>query len=489
MASVRGPGVTGGGSTAAWGAPPARADRAASTGGIDARPAPGGGPVASARGTDAPGRPFVVDGVGAGWRPEIAGWVADVPELGFCEVIAESLAPAGPPRGVVDLRERGVPVIPHGIRLSLGGAEPLDPARVTHLAACADALDAPLVSEHVAFVRAGGREAGHLLPVPRTREALDVLAANVARLSAELTVPLALEVIAALFDWPDDEFAEPEFLAALLDRTGALLLLDVANVYANAVNRGRTRGPLLDRILDLVPADRIGYVHVAGGSARHDEAGLYHDTHTDPVPDAGARPARAPGRARAGGAGAAGARRPLPARRRAHRRARRRSRRRPAHDPRAPDGESPFPGRRVSVFEHAVSGFRRTLAERQAALVAALVAGAPDPAGLRPRPPRRRPPRAAAQAGGRGGEALAGARRVPGPRWSTAFAAHHAGREPVGGLRDGWDVARALRAGAERRRRRASSRDREAALALRRRRTTAPRAASRTAVAAPLTGG
>src|SRR6185503_7435033 len=274
------------GSTAAWGAPPARADRAASTGGIDGRPAPGGGPVASVRGTDAPGRPFVVDGVGAGWRPEIAGWVADVPDLGFCEVIAESVAPAGPPRGVVDLRARGVPVIPHGIRLSLGGAEPLDPARVTQLAACADALDAPLVSEHIAFVRAAGREAGHLLPVPRTREALDVLAANVARLSAELTVPVALEVIAALFDWPDDELAEPEFLAAVGDRTGALLLLDVANVYANAVNRAQDPRVVLDEILDLVPADRIGYVHVAGGSARHDEAGYYHDTHTDPVPDA-----------------------------------------------------------------------------------------------------------------------------------------------------------------------------------------------------------
>jgi len=188
----------------------------------------------------------------------------------------------------VDLLERGVPVIPHGIRLSLGGAEPLDAARVTHLAACAEALGAPLVSEHIAFVRAGGREVGHLLPVPRTREALDVLATHVAQLQTELTVPVALEVIAALFDWPDDELAEPEFLAALLDRTDALLLLDVANVYANAVNRSQDPRAVLDRILDLVPADRIGYVHVAGGGVRHDDAGLalYHDTHTDPVPDA-----------------------------------------------------------------------------------------------------------------------------------------------------------------------------------------------------------
>lgn len=45
-------------------------------------------------------------GAGIGRRPEIAGVVADLPGWGFCEVIAESLAPAVPPRGVVELRER-----------------------------------------------------------------------------------------------------------------------------------------------------------------------------------------------------------------------------------------------------------------------------------------------------------------------------------------------------------------------------------------------
>ena len=119
------------------GAPPARADRAASTGGIDGRPAPGGGPVASVRGTDAPGRPFVVDGVGAGWRPEIAGWVADVPDLGFCEVIAESLAPAVPPRGVVDLRERGLDVT-RPMLVGIDGSKALRKAVV-------DVLDHPVI--------------------------------------------------------------------------------------------------------------------------------------------------------------------------------------------------------------------------------------------------------------------------------------------------------------------------------------------------------
>jgi uncharacterized protein (UPF0276 family) len=138
-------------------------------------------------------------------------------------------------------------------------------------------LDAPLVSEHIAFVRAGGTEAGHLLPVPRTRDALDVLVDNVLLAQAQLPVPLALEPIAALFEWPEDEMDEATFLTELLDRTGAWLLLDVANVYANATNRGAAPGALLARL----PLERISYVHIAGG-AEHD--GLYHDTHTDPVP-------------------------------------------------------------------------------------------------------------------------------------------------------------------------------------------------------------
>lgn len=227
-------------------------------------------------------------GTGVGWRPEIAHVLGDTAGLGFCEVIAEALPRAGTAPGAAvpaplrSLAAAGTTVIPHGVRLSLGGTEPVEPDRVAHLAACAEAVGAPLVSEHISFVRAGGREAGHLLPLPRTREALDVLAANIARTRSELDVPLAVEPIAALFDWPEDEFTEPEFLTRLLDRTGALLLLDVANVYANALNRGQDARA----VLDAMPLDRIAYCHVAGGSAEPTHDGLYHDTHTDPVPDA-----------------------------------------------------------------------------------------------------------------------------------------------------------------------------------------------------------
>jgi hypothetical protein len=204
-----------------------------------------------------------------------------LPGCRFVEVVAESLCGGQLPAPLAALIERGVTVVPHGTRLSLGGTDPLDPGRVARLAGVAAALDAPLVSEHIAFVRAGGQEAGHLLPLPRTREALDVLARNIGHVQAELGIPLAVEPIAALFDWPEDEYTEPDFITELLLRTGAWLLLDVANTYANARNRGIDPVTMLDRL----PLDRVTYVHVAGGSLEPGGPELYHDTHTAATPE------------------------------------------------------------------------------------------------------------------------------------------------------------------------------------------------------------
>jgi uncharacterized protein (UPF0276 family) len=217
-------------------------------------------------------------GLGIGWRPELAVAIDRRADLGFVELLAEDFDPGEPlPPAIHRLRRRGVRLVPHGVSLSLGGAEPLDRERLDHLARLAKLCDAPLVSEHIAFVRAEGTETGHLLPVPRTRAGLDVLVAHIHEAQAALPVPLALENIATLIDWPESEFDEATFLREILERTDALLLLDIENVYANARNHGGDTSALLDRL----PLERLAYVHVAGG---HDRDGLYHDTHTDPVP-------------------------------------------------------------------------------------------------------------------------------------------------------------------------------------------------------------
>ena len=215
-------------------------------------------------------------GLGIGWRPELALAIERREALGFIEVTAENVQFDDIPPALTRMVTRGVPVIVHGLSLSLGGAERPDPRRLDHLARVAERLNARLVSEHLAFVRADGLEAGHLLPVPRTREALEVIVDNVAWARSLLPFPLALENIATLVEWPGAEMDEASFLAELLGRTDTGLLFDVSNMYANARNGGWDPVSALARL----PLDRLAYVHVAGGTVRDD---LYHDTHAHPI--------------------------------------------------------------------------------------------------------------------------------------------------------------------------------------------------------------
>ncbi|MFJ4918556.1 DUF692 domain-containing protein [Streptomyces sp. NPDC088725] len=222
-------------------------------------------------------------GIGIGWRPEIADAVESLGGIDWVEAVAENLCPGHLPDSLLRLRERGVTVVPHGVSLGLGGADRPGPGRLADLAARAEALGSPLVTEHIAFVRAGGAltaspvlEAGHLLPVPRTWDALRVLCENVRIAQDSLPVPLAVENIAALISWPDEDMSEGQFLAELVERTGVRLLIDVANLHTNHVNRGEDPAKALDEL----PVEAIAYVHVAGGVERD---GVWHDTHAHPV--------------------------------------------------------------------------------------------------------------------------------------------------------------------------------------------------------------
>ncbi|MGJ5891969.1 multinuclear nonheme iron-dependent oxidase [Streptomyces niveiscabiei] len=209
-----------------------------------------------------------------------------MPGVDWVEAVAENLCPGHLPESLQRLRARGVTVVPHGVSLGLGGAERPDEGRLKALAERVEALGSPLVTEHIAFVRAGGAltataalEAGHLLPVPKTRDALDVLCENIRIAQDALPVPLAVENIAALLAWPGEEMTEGQFLYDLVDRTGVRLLIDVANLHTNHVNRGED--PF--RALAELPVEAIAYVHVAGGIEKD---GVWHDTHAHPVPPA-----------------------------------------------------------------------------------------------------------------------------------------------------------------------------------------------------------
>lgn len=220
-------------------------------------------------------------GVGIGYRPRLSASLLHRPEhVDFVEVVAEACHAEERLDECAALADVW-PVLVHGVKTSLGSADGIDDARARQLGKIARRLRAPIISEHVAFVRAGKREIGHLTELPLTREAVDVIARNVVAVRRHLPdVPLLLENVARGFVWPTamNEMSEGAFHGEIAERTGCDLLLDLGNLYANALNAARDPRALLAEY----PLERVGMLHVAGGRL---EDGFYFDTHADPVPE------------------------------------------------------------------------------------------------------------------------------------------------------------------------------------------------------------
>lgn len=177
------------------------------------------------------------------------------------EVHPENYLAAGGPRArVLETIRARFPLSLHGVGLSLGGAAPPDPAHLARLKGLVARLSPALVSEHLAWSRLGARYFPDLLPVPRTRAALDTVAGNVARVQDALGRTIALENPSHYLALPQHEMDEAEFFAALIARTGCGLLLDVNNVWISARNLGFDAGVYLDAI----PACWVQEIHLAG---------------------------------------------------------------------------------------------------------------------------------------------------------------------------------------------------------------------------------
>jgi uncharacterized protein len=225
------------------------------------------------------------DRVGLGWRPELAaGILGHLDRIDVVEVIADDWVGAGR-RALRALRTLAtqVPVVLHGVSLGLASAEPVDGRRLDGLARVVGAVEPEAWSEHLAFVRGGGLEIGHLAAPPRRAATLDGLAANVARARAVVGTAPALENVATLIDPPGSDRDEPAWLAGAVAVTGSALLLDLHNLHANARNFGFDAAAALARL----PLARVGMVHLAGGHwiTAHDGQRRLLDDHRHDVPD------------------------------------------------------------------------------------------------------------------------------------------------------------------------------------------------------------
>jgi uncharacterized protein (UPF0276 family) len=225
---------------------------------------------------------------GIGWRhPHYSALLEQQPDLDFLEVHSENFFADGGAALTVLERARSVyPISLHGVGLSLGSAVGVDAWHLAQLERLVKRIDPVRVSDHASFARGVFNNvtvhAADLLPIPFSREALDVLCANVQQVQDRLQRRFMVENLSAYLSWkshPEEELvSEPDFLVELARRTGCALLVDVNNIYVNALNaqKSGTAGDPVARCrdwLDAISPAAVGEIHLAGHCHVNDEHG------------------------------------------------------------------------------------------------------------------------------------------------------------------------------------------------------------------------
>jgi uncharacterized protein (UPF0276 family) len=188
------------------------------------------------------------------------------PEVGWLEAHTENYFHDGGAavRTLERLREH-YPLSLHGVGLGLGSAEPLDGEHLRRVRDAVRRFEPALVSEHACWTHVDGEHFNDLLPLPGTEEAVEHLAGRVRAVQDYLGRQILVENLSAYVAYVDDCLSEGEFLAALVDRSGCGLLLDVNNAYVNSVNLGRD----VDAFFAALPLHAVQEIHLAGHARRH----------------------------------------------------------------------------------------------------------------------------------------------------------------------------------------------------------------------------
>lgn len=225
------------------------------------------------------------DRFGLGWRRELAAEIfTQLDRIDVVEVIADDFFDA-PTRARRSLRTLAaqVPVVLHGVSLGLASSVAVDAKRLGKMARLCDEVQPQFWSEHLAFVRGGGIEIGHLTAPPRNAETVAGATANLARARQIVGAAPLVENIATLIEPPGSDRNELSWLTDILAAANTDLLLDLHNLYANATNFGYDP----KAFLAALPAERIRAVHLAGGKwvqARGTQRWLDDHLHDVPAP-------------------------------------------------------------------------------------------------------------------------------------------------------------------------------------------------------------
>jgi hypothetical protein len=172
--------------------------------------------------------------------------------------------PGGPAVRALERARSLYPLSLHGVGLGLGSADPIDRRHLERVRDAVRRYEPALVSEHACWGHVDGEHFNDLLPLPYTEEAVEHLAGRVREVQDFLGRQILVENLSAYVSFASSQLGEGQFLAAVVERSGCGLLLDVNNAYVNASNLGLD----LEAFLAALPRQAIQEIHLAGHARR-----------------------------------------------------------------------------------------------------------------------------------------------------------------------------------------------------------------------------
>ncbi|MBY0471189.1 DUF692 domain-containing protein [bacterium] len=222
-------------------------------------------------------------GVGIGFRREFASHFSkQIPHpVSWIEVVTENYMAwendiQPPAIKTLQRLRKEIPIVLHGVSLSIGSADPLNPSYLKRWKSLIDAVEPAWVSDHLCWTGVNGENLHDLMPLPYTEEALQHVANKIDQVQTFLKRRILIENVSSYVEFNQSAMTEWEFINELLKRADCGLLLDVNNVYVSSKNHGFN--PL--DYLRAIPRNRVGQIHLAG----HSDLGTHLiDTHDEPI--------------------------------------------------------------------------------------------------------------------------------------------------------------------------------------------------------------
>ena len=206
------------------------------------------------------------------------------PNLDFIQIHPEHLLQekGGTYREHLDILRHHYQVILHGFGLSIGSSGPLDKEYLLLIKNLLKEHPEAVFSDHFSWSSLSKHHFHDLIPLIQSDETVQYMVERIDEAQEAIGAPILLENISSYMRYKESEMSEIQFINEITKRSGCFVLLDVNNIWANAMNFGENPWETLSQI----NADSIKGYHLAGCTEEQKGNGrVYIDYHGEAVHD------------------------------------------------------------------------------------------------------------------------------------------------------------------------------------------------------------